>query len=128
MLLVKTKIGPSKIHGIGLFADQFIAKGTHIWKFTPGFDIKVTEEDTKKLSEPAKEEFFHFAFLNPKTNKYVLCSDGARFYNHLDNPNTICIDYPEEEEGVDIAARDIKVGEELTIDYRSFDALSQDKI
>lgn len=27
MLLVKTKIGPSAIHGIGLFADQFIQKG-----------------------------------------------------------------------------------------------------
>ncbi|KKQ84137.1 MAG: hypothetical protein UT08_C0023G0002 [Candidatus Woesebacteria bacterium GW2011_GWB1_38_8] len=28
MILVKTKIGPSKINGIGLFANQFIPKGT----------------------------------------------------------------------------------------------------
>ena len=126
MLLVKTKIGPSKIHDIGLFANQFIPKGTPIWRFTQGFDIRISKEDIRRLSEPAKEEFFHFAFLNPNTNKYVLCADGARFYNHSDNPNTVSIDYPDEEEGMDIAARDIQVGEELTIDYRTFDMLSQD--
>ena len=43
MLYVKTKIGQSKIHGMGLFADQFIKKGTIIWKFTPGFDLKFTK-------------------------------------------------------------------------------------
>lgn len=39
MLLVKTKIGPSKISGIGLFADQFIKKGTTIWKFQHSIDV-----------------------------------------------------------------------------------------
>jgi hypothetical protein len=34
MLLVKTTIAPSPIHGIGLFADQFIPQGTRIWEFT----------------------------------------------------------------------------------------------
>ena len=44
MLLVKTKIGPSKIAGIGLFADEFIAKGTPVWKFEPGFDLEIPRE------------------------------------------------------------------------------------
>jgi hypothetical protein len=28
MLLVKTRLGLSRIHGIGLFAEEFIARGT----------------------------------------------------------------------------------------------------
>lgn len=125
MLLVKTRIGPSKTHGIGLFADQFIPKNMPIWKFTPGFDIKVTEHEVKKLPKLAQKYFSHFAFLNPETNKYVLCIDDARFYNHSENPNTVSIDHLGEEEGVDMASRDIKIGEELTIDYREFDVLSK---
>jgi hypothetical protein len=32
MLLVKTKLGQSKIHGIGLFADELIPMGRIIFK------------------------------------------------------------------------------------------------
>ena len=38
-MTVKTIIKESDIHGIGLFADEFIPKGTKIWEFTPNFDI-----------------------------------------------------------------------------------------
>ncbi len=38
MLLVKTKIGQSNISGIGVFADEFIPKGTVIWRYQEGFD------------------------------------------------------------------------------------------
>ena len=51
MLLIKTKIQESRIHGIGLFADEFIPKGTEIWKFTPGFDMKFTREEILKFPE-----------------------------------------------------------------------------
>jgi hypothetical protein len=57
MLLVKTKIGPSAIQGIGLFADQFIAKGTHLWEFTPGLDVQITFTQLKTLSPTAKASF-----------------------------------------------------------------------
>lgn len=33
MLLVKTRLGISSIHGIGLFADELIPKGTVTWRF-----------------------------------------------------------------------------------------------
>ena len=35
MLLVDARAGISKIHGIGLFAYEFIPKGTHVWMFNP---------------------------------------------------------------------------------------------
>ncbi len=123
MLLVKTKIGPSKINGIGLFADQFIPKGTRVWKFQPGFDLKIDKSDLAKLSEPAKAIFLKYAYLNPATKKYILCFDDARFFNHSENAN--CLDFgstDDEEEGDDIAARDIQKGEELTCNYKKFDA------
>ncbi|HEY9586021.1 MAG TPA: hypothetical protein VJJ27_00060 [Candidatus Paceibacterota bacterium] len=49
MLLIKTKVKSSKIHGLGLFADQFIPEGTEIWRFTPGFDQKFTGEQLLAL-------------------------------------------------------------------------------
>jgi len=71
MLLIKTKIGPSKINGIGLFANQFIPKGTVIWKFHSGYDIKIDKNELAKLSEITKDCFLKYAYLNPDTF-YVL--------------------------------------------------------
>jgi hypothetical protein len=45
MLLVKTKLGLSKISGIGLYADTFIPKGTIIWRFVPKLDLKFNEKE-----------------------------------------------------------------------------------
>lgn len=121
MLLVKTKIGHSKINGIGLFANQFIPKGTPVWKFQPGFDLKINKSELSHLSEPSREQFLKYSYLNVKTDKYILCFDDARFFNHSDNANCAEIESPNDSEGINIAAKDIPVGEELTCDYREFD-------
>lgn len=121
MLLVKTRIDKSPIAGIGLFADEFIPKGTYIWRFKTGFDIRVNEDYPDSLPGPAKAFFQTYAYQNPKTKKYVLCSDNSRFFNHSNTPNTHCVKDPEDEETADVAARDIEPGEELTVDYREFD-------
>ena len=99
MLLVKTKIGQSKINSIGLFADQFIEKGTTIWKFQQGFDLRVGKDELDNLSESAKAQFLKYAYLNPDTQKYILCFDDARFFNHSDEPNSIDVASPDDEEG-----------------------------
>lgn len=52
MLLVKTKIGPSKIHGIELFAAEFIKRGTPTWQFTPGFDLELNKEEHNETPRP----------------------------------------------------------------------------
>lgn len=122
MLLVETKIGPSNIHGTGIFANQFIPKDTLIWKFKPGFDLEIDMDRITILPEPAKKQFLKYAYLNPQTNKYILCFDDARFFNHSDNPNCIDTSYPDSFGGIDIAARDIQMGEELTCNYKVFDA------
>ena len=118
MLLVKTKIRSSNIAGIGLFADELIPKGKCIWKFKEGFG----KDYPDTLEGAAKSFFSTYAYQNPTTLNYVLCADNARFFNHSDTPNTDCLNNPDDEDTMDVATRDIQIGEELTIDYRKFDA------
>jgi SET domain-containing protein len=121
MLLVKTKIGISKIHGIGVFADEFIPKGTWIWRFQEGFDQMIDTSELTKLSEPAKQQFLHYSYLSVSSKTYILAFDDSRFFNHSDNPNCEEAQIPGEIESVTIAARDIEAGEELTDDYLKYD-------
>ena len=124
MILVKSKTGQSKIHGIGLFADQFIPKNTKVWEFTPWFDFSLDKKQVDELSDAAKEQFLNYAYLSKETNKYVLCSDDARFFNHQKNANTTCVipKKPKFEDALEcFATRDIMEGEELTGDYSEFD-------
>ncbi|MDP3956711.1 MAG: SET domain-containing protein [bacterium] len=126
---MKTKIGPSKIHGIGLFADELIPNGTILWKYVPGFDLRFTKEEVEKLPE-AVQKFIHFYDYESKDTGYlVICADNARFYNHSEDPNTEGIDLPETDgEGGDVAARDIHLGEEITCDYEKMDFAYKQKL
>lgn len=121
MLLVKTKIKPSKIHGIGLFADQFIKKGAPIWRFSPGLDLKLSEEELMRLPNLAQEQILHYCYHSIVDNTYVLPFDDARFFNHSKKPNTVSIDIPGDPEGLEIASRDIEAGEELLCNCAEFD-------
>lgn len=125
MLLVKTKIGPSKIAGIGLFTVLFIPKGTPVWKFEKGFDLELSKTQFEKLSEPAQEQILNYCYFNPKTEKYIVCSDDARFFNHSDNPN---VSSGPDDDHIDKALRDIEVGEELTQNYKIFDGQVDTKL
>lgn len=122
MLLVRTYIAPSVIHGIGLFAADPIPKGAEIWRFKEDFDLSLSRAFVDTLAGPAREQCLVYAYRNLRTDAYILCSDDARFFNHSETPN--CIESPTrtDREGVDIAACDISAGEELTSDYRTFDA------
>jgi len=120
MLLVKTKLDVSPIHGIGLFADEFIREGTVIWKFHDLIDLRFAEERIEQLTESAREQIRKYSYREKHSGLYVLCGDDARFFNHLENPN--CFDfYSSEEQDLTVARRDINAGEELTCDYALFD-------
>ena len=122
MLLVKTRIEPSLIHGIGLFADEAIAKGTIIWRCAPGLDLVFDESIRAALPVVARQDFMKYAYLDRDTGKYVLCFDDARFLNHSDEPNIVDGHDNKDGWGIDIAAREIAAGEELTCNYKDFDA------
>ena len=115
MLLVRTTIGPSTIHGIGIFAAEFIAKGTIIWQFQPGFDLKLSPDALGRLSPAALAQALNYSYV--EDGAYILCADDARFFNASRTPKGTSGGL----NSYTIAARDIAEGEELTEDYRAFD-------
>jgi uncharacterized protein len=121
MLLVKTELKPSPISGIGLYAAEFIPKGTLIWKFVPQIDIRLDLQEYERLKKTYDfSTVDKYIYKSKLTNTYILCGDDGRFINHSSNPNTI--DTQENAEGLTIASRDIQAGEEITSDYAAFDA------
>ena len=119
MLLVKTHIGPSSIEGIGLFADQFIAKGTKTWEFDPRFDRFFSKEEFERFSREIQKFLQTYAYQSRVADGYVLDSDDGRFTNHSDTPNLGKVPL-EGKEAYTVALRDIQKGEEMTLDYRVF--------
>lgn len=113
MLCVKTKLGLSSIHGIGLFADEDIVHGQIIWKFNPLIDLVLSEKEIDSLDESCREQILNYSFKT-SNGYYVLVGDDNRFMNFSDDPNVF--DVPDIE-SCSIAKRDIKKGEELTSDY-----------
>jgi uncharacterized protein len=120
MLLVKTHLDKSRIHGIGLFASEPIRKGTVIWRLDPSIDVQLTADQIEALAPPARGQIRKYTYRDRVLGMYVLCGDDARFFNHDLDPN--CHDLPDSDGGTTVAARDIAAGEELTCDYAQFDA------
>ena len=115
MLQVKTHIKQSPINGIGLFASEFIAKGTTTWKYTPEFDLAFSEDCLSRMTSWSKEQFLKYAYFDHSQKKYILCFDDQRFINHSYNPNIKST--PE----LDVALIDINAGEELTCNYKDYE-------
>ena len=114
MLLVKTYLDKSAIHGLGVFAGQFIRKGTKIWRFVEGFDRFYSPKEFARLPKPARD---FIKFHGYRVDGEILFTvDHDRHMNHSDEPNTYL------KSGYAIARRNIRKGEEITNDYREFDA------
>ncbi len=114
MLLVPTYLGPSTIHGVGLFAAAPIARGETVWKFDSWLDRIY---DDALVTRMPREMQAHLETYGYRRNGMIyLCGDDARFTNHADEPNLM-----ETPDTRSIAARAIAQDEELTEDYRAFD-------
>jgi hypothetical protein len=115
MFVIKTRVGPSTIHGIGVFACEDVPAGCVVWQFHPPFDQVLSQLDIAGLPEIAREylEIYAYRCLD-LGGKLVLSGDHARFLNHNDDPNT------EERPFASIARRPIVRGEEITCDYGAF--------
>lgn len=122
MLLVRTRLAPSAIHGLGVFAAEPIARGTEVWRFTPGFDLDLDPKALEALPAHAREWLLVYGYLDPRLQRFILCCDDARFINHGAAPN-LRPDFAREPHGVDLALRDIAPGEELTVDYALVDGI-----
>ena len=121
MLLCKTEVRVSPIHGLGLFALEAISAGRAVWRFTPGFDLDLDPRELNRLSPAERAWLLRYGYVDKQLQRFILCCDDARFINHSENPNVVG-DYSQDRYGVDVAMRPISVGEEITMDYRLFEA------
>jgi len=119
----------SKIHGIGCYADLAIAKDelVRVW------DPEDSEWVPLARANASRHKHLYQRFGIRSTGGYWAPPDFLRmsagwYMNHLANPNLLSDDG----EVTYYAARDIKAGEELTIDYRRmdehFDNLTRDEV
>lgn len=113
MLLVKTYLDRSPIHGLGVFAGEFVRKGAKIWRFVEGFDRCYTPRQFAKLPKPARDYLKEYAYR--VDGEILFTVDNDHYINHSENPNTHL------RGGYAIAARNIAKGVEITNDYREFD-------
>ena len=124
MLVVKTSIKASIIEGIGLFAEESIPMGTTVWKYDPRFDLSFEPTNVDALPELQKDFIKRYAYLSSDSGKYIFCADDARFMNHSSTNNNLdVVPFKGEPETRGVANRDIKAGEEILINYRTFDSV-----
>ena len=124
MLQVRITVGPSPIHGLGVFAAEPIPAGTLVWEFTAGFDLEVDPRRVEGLPPVLRERLMHYGYVDRHLNVFVLCCDDARFLNHSTAPN-LTTDYSTHRHGIDRACRNIAPGEELTVNYEAFEKASK---
>jgi SET domain-containing protein len=121
MMLIRTRVAPSAIHGLGLFAVESLARGTPVWRFQPGFDQEISPEQFAALPLIAREHLRWFGFFTEEDGHVILNGDHGCFMNHSPTPSTGAS--PDATVPVTtVALRDIVAGEELTCDYFAFDA------
>src|ERR1700686_1724875 len=89
LLHVRTSVRPSKIQGLGLFAEEFIPKGTVVWTFTPGFDMRLTDDELRALPVLLQEWLATYLWRSKKSGLWCLSNDNGKYFNHSSTPNVL---------------------------------------
>jgi uncharacterized protein len=115
MLLVRTTVAPSGIHGLGVFAAEDIAAGQPVWEFAPGLDLVIAPERLGGLPAAFRAFLDTYGYRSPDVpdGGIVLSCDNAKYLNHAEDPNC------ESTGPLNRALRPIRAGEEITCDYRA---------
>lgn len=131
MLLLKTVVKSSAIEGVGLFADQDIKQGQIVWQYSSDTCLVFTEKQFQSLLESfhkTERQVIQYYLTYTYYQKYlrglIFCLDNSRFVNHSEEPNLGGPSHHTSELGwqYSIALRDIKKGEELTENYKTYDS------
>ena len=115
MLIVKTYVNDSPVHGRGLFAGEDILPGAVIWR--EGFELLYSSEHFEQLSDAQKHFISTWGWKDKHDGFHHLSLDYDRFINHSDDANTFV-----GRSGLTIAKRLIRRGEEIFCNYAEFEA------
>ena len=125
MLVIPARLQSSPIHGLGVFTVHAVPAGAVVSRFVPRFDVEYNAEALPELGEAERAYLRHYSYRSRFTGRYILPGDHDRFMNHSDAPN---VGMNPDGSYTCLALRDIAAGEELTCDYRTFDAEWQLKL
>lgn len=109
MLRVPTRLAPSPIHGLGVFAARPIRRGEVVWAFDAPVDQRLPWAAVEAAPDHVRRFVEGFGLRDG--DEVVLPGDDARFINHSYQPNL------DSKGPTTVAAKDIAEGEELTDDY-----------
>lgn len=101
--------------GYGVFATQFIPKGTIVY-IKDEMELVFKPDDPRRNDPLYRDIIEKYSYAEPNGN-LVLSWDIAKFVNHCCNCNTISTGY-----GFEIAVRDIQKDEEITDEYGLFNS------
>jgi len=111
MFLINTYLDKSKIQGVGVFSNENVIKGQKIKEVRPEFEFRFDKTNLPKMPLAFANFIESHGYENNKY-EYVLSIDNEKYLNHSKDPNV-------DDDG--IALKNIKIGDEITIDYRDFD-------
>jgi uncharacterized protein len=111
MLVVRTYVAPSRIHGLGVFAGHPLKAGVLVWVFDPVIDQVITHDQLVALPDTVRDIALSRSFVC-ENGQTILSRDNGVFLNHSERPNIAG------ESSEAFALRDIEMDEELTEDYR----------
>jgi len=114
MLIVKTYVAASEIHGLGVFAAQPIPRNHPVYVENPLFDTALTPEQVATLPPVSQDYIDKYAWTDDAGRQHIGV-DADKYTNHSDDPNCGWV-----VRGLSVALRDIEVGEEITEDYRIY--------
>ena len=115
MLLVKTYLDKSPIHGIGVFAGETIRKDAEDLALRLRLRPLLHAQAVRQAAEGRAKDFIKLHGYQ-WGNEILLSMDYDTFMNHSDNPNTYF------HNGYVLARSTSAKGTEITNDYRAFEA------
>lgn len=105
------EVRPSPIHRWGIYAKELIPKGRKIIEYT---GEKINRKETNRRADGPLN--YLFTLTSYWTIDGSVGGSGAQYINHCCTPN--CYAWIHKGHILYMSAREIQVGEELTIDYR----------
>ena len=113
MFLIDTYLDKSKIQGVGVFAKENIKKGQLIKEVRPDFEIEFNKDNLPKMPLALAKLIDTHAYERELGSKILVMGiDNEKYVNHSNDPSV-------NDNG--IALKDIKIGDEITLDYKDFD-------
>jgi uncharacterized protein len=113
MFLIDTYLDKSKIQGVGVFAKENIKKGQLIKEVRPDFEIEFNKDNLPKMPLALAKLIDTHAYERELGSKILVMGiDNEKYLNHSDDPSV-------DDEGY--ALKNIKIGDEITINYKDFD-------